>query len=75
MASDDYVMVNVGDAYEKITNSAGVRTTVCKNRFEVLCQDRGEINEQHLVHELKAWIAKRRKAQVRDDEDLSGPVP
>jgi hypothetical protein len=39
--SDDYILTKIdGDNYERITNIAGVRTTVCKNRFEVLCQER-----------------------------------
>lgn len=72
---DEFLMMTLGEDYEKVTNSAGVRTTVCRNRFEILCQDRGEINEQHVMQELRAWISKRRKAQMRDDGDLSEPVP
>lgn len=76
MKTDEYLMMSVSeDHYEKVTNSAGVRTTVCKNRFEILCQDKGEINEQHAVHELRAWIAKRRQEEMRDAGDLPKQLP
>ena len=69
--SEDYIYSSTGGGYERITHIAGVKTTVCRNRFEVVCQDRGEANEQLLVQELRAWIAKRRQEEMRD----AGSVP
>lgn len=71
----DYIMTTVKDEdYERITNIGGVKTTICKNRFEVICQDRAEVNEQYIVQELRAWIAKRREEEVRDAGGVSGKV-
>jgi hypothetical protein len=71
----DYIMTTVKDEdYERITNIAGVKTTICKNRFEVICQDRAEVNEQYIVQEFRAWIAKRREEEVRDAGGVSGKV-
>lgn len=67
----DFVYVNVGDNYERITHMGGVKTTICKNRFEVMCSDRAEINEHAIFTELKKWIGKRREEEVRDAGDLS----
>ena len=33
--SDDYIYMSASENYERITNIAGVKTTVCKNRFEI----------------------------------------
>ena len=69
--SDDYLMVNIsGENYERITHVAGVKTTVCKNRFEVACADRSEVNEQQIVHELRSWLSKRRVEEMRSAGDL-----
>ena len=73
--SDDYMMVgNKREGYERVTNIAGVKTTICKNRFEILCLGLAEVNEQQVIHELRAWIAKRREAEMRDAGDLPGSV-
>ena len=60
--------------YERVTNIAGVKTTYCRNRFEVLCQNRAETNDQFIVQELRAWLAKRREDEMRDAGSLSGLV-
>jgi hypothetical protein len=60
--------------YERITNLAGVKTTVCKNRFEIACHDKAEINEQRAIEDLKAWIAKRREEEMRDAGSVPGAV-
>jgi len=36
MANDDYMLIEAGKDYSKITQTDGVRTTVCANRFEIL---------------------------------------
>jgi hypothetical protein len=73
--SEDYIMTsNTRDGYERVTNIAGVKTTICKNRFEVLCLGLAEVNEQQVIHELKAWIAKRREAEMRESGDMPKEV-
>lgn len=31
----DYIHISGGEDYERVTHIAGVKTTVCKNRFEI----------------------------------------
>ena len=72
MEDEEYFMMKVdGEEYERVTQHAGVKTTICKNRFEIVCADRSEVNEQQVVAELKAWINKRREEEMRD----AGGVP
>ena len=73
--SDDFIYTaSVEGNYERITNFAGVKTTICKNRFEVTCQLHAEINEERVVGELKAWIAKRRDEEMLDAGGVPGSV-
>lgn len=73
--SEEYMMsVVMGEDYERITNIAGVKTTVCKNRFEIVCQNRGEVNEAVAVAELRAWINKRRQEEMRESRDMPKAV-
>jgi hypothetical protein len=65
----DYLYISGGEDYERVTHVAGVKTTICKNRFEVICADRAEVNEERAVAEFKSWI-KRREAEMREP----GPV-
>mgnify|MGYP006268829109 CR=1 FL=1 len=65
----DYIHISGGENYERVTNIAGVKTTFCKNRFEVICKDRAEVNEERAVAEFKSWI-KRREEEMREP----GPV-
>lgn len=71
---EDYMEIKGGENYERVTSQAGVRTTVCKNRFEVLCRDRAEVNEKFVIEELKAWLAKRRQAEMRESGDMPKEV-
>ena len=71
--SDDYIYMSASENYERITNIAGVKTTVCKNRFEIACHDKAEINEQIALNDLRVWI-KRREAEMRDAGDLPAQV-
>lgn len=72
---DEYYMSKIdGDEYERVTQHAGVKTTICKNRFEVLCRDRGEINEQSILQEFKAWLNRRKQDALREDGCMSGEV-
>lgn len=70
----DYLYARGGEDYERITNIAGVKTTVCKNRFEIACLERAEINEQVVVNELKVWISKRRQEEMRESGDMPKEV-
>lgn len=54
------------DDYERIVQSDGVRTTVCINRFEVIAQPTGEVNEQQAVQRLREWIRSRREKGLQD---------
>ena len=73
---EEYYMYKVdrGD-YERVTNKQGVKTTVCKNRFEVVCRERAEINELEAITEFKTWLARRREDAMRDDGGVPGQVP
>jgi hypothetical protein len=65
MMSEDYLYQSAeGGRYERVTNIAGVKTTICHNRFEIVCRDRADINEQQVVADLKEWIAKQRPQEV-----------
>ena len=64
MKDDDYIEIQVGENYKKVTNMAGVRTTVCENRFEVLTDPNNDINEQQVVQALREWVQKRREKIV-----------
>ena len=75
MKEEEYYMYKVdGEEYERVTQHAGVKTTICKNRFEVICRDRAEVNEQATIAELKAWLARRREDALREDGSVSGAV-
>lgn len=71
---EDHMEIKGGENYERVTSQAGVRTTVCRNRFEVLCRDRAEVNEKFVIEELKAWLAKRREAEMREFGGVPGEV-
>jgi hypothetical protein len=47
--------------YEKVIHREGVVTTMCANRFEVLCQPHAEVSEQQVWHLFKEWVTWRRK--------------
>ena len=70
-----YVYKAEDEDYEKTMQHAGVRTTISKNRFEVLCRDRAEVNDQATIQELKAWLARRKEDALREDGSVSGEVP
>ena len=58
--------------YQRVVQIAGVRVTICRNRFEVVtCQD-NDINEQQAVQALREWIRWRKEEQLRRSGDLSG---
>ncbi len=46
--------------YQKVIQIDGIRTTVCLNRFEVVCMPHGEIFEQKMVQALKDWVRWRK---------------
>lgn len=59
---DDYLHVQLGEKYEKVTHADGVRTTHCRNRFEIVISSTGELSEQQAVQAIKDWV-KWRKAE------------
>ena len=46
---------------ERVNPREGVVTTMCANRFEVLCQPNAEIAEQQVWQMYKEWVVWRRK--------------
>jgi hypothetical protein len=48
--------------YKRVVHHDGVRTTMCRNRFEVVAVPGGEIWEQQTVQMLRDWV-RWRKAQ------------
>ena len=64
MKNDDYIEIEVGSNYRKVTNLANVKTTVCDNRFEIVTEPGNDINEQQAVQALREWIQSRRQKVV-----------
>ena len=62
--NDDYMEVQGGADYRTVTHFAGVLTTQCENRFEIVAKPLCEINEQQAIIALREWIQKRRKENV-----------
>ena len=62
--NDDYMEVQGGTDYRKVTHFAGVLTTQCENRFEIVAKPLCEINEQQAIIALREWIQKRRKENM-----------
>jgi hypothetical protein len=71
MEHDQYVEIRVGENYERIIQSDGVRTTVCLNRFEIIAQPNCEVWEQHAVQHLREWIRTRKEKELQ----AAGGVP
>jgi hypothetical protein len=59
MSEENFYYSKVGPDYERITQPEGVRTTVCKNRYEVLASPTAEVSEQQAVQQLREWIRER----------------
>jgi hypothetical protein len=64
MKHDDFIEIQVGENYFKVTNLANVKTTVCANRFEISTEPGNDINEQQAVQALREWIQKRRQENL-----------
>lgn len=57
--------------YKVLQHVAGVRVTVCENRFEVVIEPGTDAREQHVMGMVRDWIRERRqKAQLRKPGDL-----
>ena len=56
-------LIEGADKYNKVLSHAGTKTTVCKNRFEIVCVDGSGINEAVLVSELRSWIAMHKQEE------------
>jgi hypothetical protein len=73
---EEYFMLSIdGEEYGRVTQHAGVKTTICKNRFEIICRERAEVNEQVTIKELKDWLAKRKQDAMRDNGNMPEEVP
>lgn len=62
--NDDYIEIQTGANYRKVTHMAGVLTTICENRFEIIARPLCEINEQQAIIALRDWIQKRRQENM-----------
>ena len=69
---DDYTYFQGGENYQRIVQVDGVRTTHCRNRFEILAAPGNDIWEQQAVQALREWIKWRKEEQLRQSGDLSG---
>jgi hypothetical protein len=72
MANDDYIEIVAGSNYRRTVQIDGVKTTVCFNRFEILCEPSGEVREKAVMQLLKEWLKQRRKAVLQLSGDMSG---
>lgn len=61
MAKDDFVYIDSGERYERITQIDGIRTTYCANRFEIIAATNGEIQEERVIQQLREWVRWRRE--------------
>ena len=72
MAHDDYIEIVTGSNYRKTVQLDGVKTTVCLNRFEILCGADSEVREHEAVQLLRQWLKHRREEVLRLSGSLSG---
>lgn len=60
------------ESYERVVQQDGVRTTLCRNRFEVVAVPGNDIWEQQAVQLFREWIKWRRQ---QEELRQSGCVP
>lgn len=72
MKEEDYVHIQAGENYQRVIQSDGVRTTLCRNRFEIIAAPGNDIWEQQAIQSLREWIRWRKEEQLRQAGDLSG---
>lgn len=68
--SNDFIYLQV-ENYERVVQTDGVRTTVCRNRFEIATSTGCDVWEQQAVQALREWIRWRKEEELR----LAGGVP
>lgn len=61
---DDFIHIATGENYERITQIDGVRTTHCRNRFEIIASPTSEVSEQQAVQALRDWVRWRKEHDV-----------
>ena len=61
---EDFIHIQTGENYERITQQDGVRTTVCRNRFEIIALPHGEVSEQQAVQAVRDWVRWRKENVV-----------
>ena len=62
---DDGIGIGFNEKYERIVQQDGVKTTVCRHRYEVIATPGNEINEQRVVQAFRDWIRWRRQEELR----------
>lgn len=67
----DEIGIGFSDKYERIIQQDGVRTTVCRNRYEVIATPGNDINEQKVVQAFRDWIRWRRQEELRQSGAVS----
>lgn len=67
---EDFQYVEAGR--QRITQSDGIKTTVCDNRFEIVADPRSEVVEQQAVQALREWVRRRKEHEMRQSGDMSG---
>lgn len=72
MSDDDYTYFQAGEDYQRIVQIDGVRTTFCRNRFEIISTPGNDIWEQQAVQALREWIKWRKEEQLRLAGGVSG---
>lgn len=72
MSDDDYTYFQAGEDYQRIVQIDGVRTTFCRNRFEIISAPGNDIWEQQAVQALREWLKWRREEMLRQSGGVSG---
>jgi hypothetical protein len=52
------------ERYEQVINTSGIVITVCEGRFEVICREGHDVNEQYVVLKLREWLEKHREKKL-----------
>lgn len=70
--SDGFVCINASEDYERIVQTGDVKTTICRNRFEIIVRPNGEMWEQQVVQSLREWVRWRKEIEMRQSGGVSG---
>lgn len=70
--NDDFTYIQAGEDYQRIVQIDGVRTTLCRNRFEIITSPGNDIWEQQAVQALREWIKWRKENILQHAGSVSG---